>query len=400
VKTAGLPRFAFVDLFLRPATAQIAKDAYDEAVAGSEVYTLDRFGTGAIPFDLVIAGQGRGTIRLTSKALIVTTPEPKFVSLQKPIESISDLAEVTEKSFGPCALVGKAITLISMLAREFVFAFHEGASPYVKHTRRVHEILRNKGVEVSANPILRVNIHAWDAMAGTQMWVKLPEPLRGPFGADVVSGQTIAGVWRCVSEQQHRAVEALGNARNMTSLIDALHRIRGGRWETLAAEYASVRESLRPLEMALAIIRKQVSANHSRLRVIKREWFEAERQRGELFRKGKNAKRDALLAKIAALREERRSLRENLRQLRIRQAQEASNADAQAARERRREIRREAELARLRIAQESVIATAGMEKTNNRPAAWWFPVASPDGAWFRKTIEGIELRLEALAPAS
>ncbi|MGI8924991.1 MAG: hypothetical protein ACR2HJ_13355 [Fimbriimonadales bacterium] len=397
--TASLPRFRFVDLFLCPKTADLARTVYDDSVRGTEVYTLDRFGTGAIPFDLVIPGQGRGTVRLTSQMLVVMTPEPKFVKLPKPIESAEELAAVVEDAFGPCTLVGKAITFISMLAAEFVFAFHEGASMYVSQTREIHNALRKAGVGVQAHPILRIGHEAWDALCSTSLWFRLPEPLRSPFGAEVVSGPTIGKAWRCVVEQQRTALTMVGEARNIAALIRALHKVKGGRWETLAGEYESLRESLAPLDDEVHRVRGVVQETHERLRSIKREWVQAEVGRGKAFRAGDEEHRAALGDKISALRVESHELREFLERLREQQAVAPAVPAMQAARSRRKEIEREAELARLRLVQEAVMATAGLEKTNRRPAAWWFPVVSPDGDWFRDLLPRIQLRLEPLVDA-
>ncbi|MDQ2986855.1 MAG: hypothetical protein M3R13_09075 [Armatimonadota bacterium] len=394
--TAQLPRFKFVDLFLSPETTELAKRAYNEAVAHTEVYTLDRFGTGAIPFDLVIPGQGRGTVRITSKMLVVMTPEPKFVKLEKPIKSIGDLAAATEKAFGNCVLVGKAITLIGMLSAEFVFAFHEGASMYVSHTRSVIENLKSAGVRIQANPILRISLSAWDALGNTDRWFRLPEPLRAPFGADLVSGATIARAWRCVSEQQAKNLEGLSNARNVSSLLESLQHIRGGRWQTLKEEYDSLRQAISPLDEILGKMDAQVEASHVRLREIKRTWAHAEKVRGEAFRSDDFALRDKLGADLLTLRVERRELLEKLKGLRHEKSEAASADTVRAARERRMKIEREAEVARLHSVREAIMATRGMEKTNRRPAAWWFPMVCPDGSWFESLAEGVQLRLEPL----
>jgi hypothetical protein len=404
-ETARLPRFSFVDLFLRPETCEIAANAYDDAVRGSEVYTLDRFGTGAIPFDLVIPGQGRGTIRLTSQFLIVMTPEPKFVKLARPVQSIGELAAVTDEAFGNCVLVGKAITLISMLASEYVFAFHEGASTYVSHTQQLHKLLLAKGINLVAHPILRIGHDAWASLSETATWLRLPEPLRSPFGAEVVSGATFARSWRCVGEQQRKTIQSLGQARSTAALIRTLHEVKGGRWETLAAEYESLRQELSPLEAELNRIRGEIHDAYNRLREIRREWAAVEVERGNQFRKdifGKEPntaaleQRDKFLSRIAELRSEKREVRSTLAELRARQATVAAADFALHARERRRAIEREAELARLRCAQEAVMATVGLEKTNRRPSAWWLSVVSPDGSWFDEMIRRVELRLEPL----
>jgi hypothetical protein len=394
--TSSLTRFSFVGLFLDPKTAPIAKAAYDDAVRHTEVYTLDRFGTGAIPFDLVIPGEGRGTVRLTTKMLIVMTPEPKFVKLEKPIESIQQLAAVTEEAFGRCVLVGKAITLIAMMASEFVFAFHEGASTYVSQTRMMLEKLRENGIDVVAHPILRISLGALDALQDTQRWLRLPELLRGPFGTDVVSAATIACSWRCVGEQQRVHLETLSSARNVSSLLECLQKIRGGRWERLREEFETLRAALVPLDDKLRNLDTDIATAHNRSREIKREWAMSEELRGQAFRNGNMKVREELGEKLAGLRAERREIIEKLRSLRKQKGEEANVPAMRRARERRQAIEREAEIARLRTVREAVTASVGLEKSNRRPAAWWFPLVTPDGSWFEGLRSRVQLRLEPL----
>lgn len=395
-ETAGLPRFAFVDLFLRPGTAESAKRAYDRSVAHSEVYTLDKFGTGAIPFDLLIPGEGRGTIRLTSKMLVVMTPEPKFVKLDKPIDSIQALAEVTEKAFGNVVLVGKAITLIAMLAAEYIFAFFEGASMYVSQTRKMIESLTESGIVVGAHPILRIRLNSWDALKGTNRWFRLPDPLRSPFGADLVSGGTIACSWKCVADQQQKSLEALSRARTISDLLECLQTVRGGRWHSLREEFESLRQLMSPFDTEVREHNANITSTHQRLREIKVRWEVAERQRGDAFRGGNEDLREKLGEEVSQLRIERRALVQRLTEIRRQKSEAASAPTVQAIRDRRLKIEREAELARLRTVRESIMATIGMEKTNRRPAAWWFPLVCPDGKWFESQLGDVRLRLEPL----
>lgn len=404
-ETCRLPRFAILDLFLRPETRDLAKRAYDEAVAGTHTYTLEKFGTGAIPFDLVIPGEGRGTIRLTPKMLVVMTPKPVFVPLEKPIESVEGLALVCEERFPGCAVVGKAITLISMLAKEFFFLFHEDASMYVASTRVMHERLAAAGIEHRVHPILRVRLETWDALEGTDLWFDLPEPLRLPFGADHIPAETLARTWRTVQEEQRKNLELLGDAHSTSDAIRVLKRIFGGKWDALAKEYRGIRKRLRSLRVRLDKVKEEVRAIHDRLRAIKREWQDVERAKGEHFRSaifGKAPTREDLATRaeferrIAALRTERRELRERLRVIRAKQAELAKREEVILARKRRAEILREVETARLRVVRGAVMATEGLSRCNRRPSAWWFPVVSPDGRWIENVYRTMEMRIEEL----
>lgn len=404
--TCNLPRFEFVNLFLNPNTKDLAKKLYNESVSGTEIYDLDKFGTGAIPFDLVIHGIGRGTIRLTDEMLIIMTHEPKFVKLNKPIQNINDLAEVVSRAFGNCCLIGKAVTLINMLSREFIFVFHETASPYVNVTKKINYLFEKNNINIQAYPILRVGHETWDALSESDRWFRLPEPFQKPFGAEHVSAQTIANTWRCVVEQQKETRNKLKDIRKMHDLIAFLQKIMGGRWQSLATEYEQLSEELNPLKIVSQETKNAVNECFSRLREIKKLLPNIEKQMGEHFRKeifahnpvSKSAleERKTFQHKVQKLKNERIKLRKKLFDLRENQRSLASQKKIVDARKRRAEIEKEAEYARLKIVRESVISSAGLERANRRPSAWWMMLVSPDGQWFQSMMEKMQFRLEDL----
>lgn len=406
-ETCHLPRFELFGLFVNPDTRGQAIRAYDDAVRGSEIYTLDRFGTGALPFDLAIPGVGRGTIRLGSRGLVVSTPTPVAVSLRKPVRTLADLAAVIEAKWGPdCVVVGKAVALIGMLAREHVFVFHAGASSYVDVSKRFHKTIAGDGHKLDLHPILRIRYEPWDAMTDCCAWLTLPEPLQRPYGVSELSAPSLARRWRQVAEAQSKRLNDLAALRRPLELIRYLETEIGGPWRCLAAEYEGMHE-------AIVALRQQVDEIKSRKRVVldemraKRQAVQqAQQARGEHWRaqifehtpsSTDWAERKRLTDHLASLVRESRQLEQSWHELQGQQDELVTAESIQRIRTRRDDIAFEAEIMRLQLIREAVIARDGMEKAGHRPAAWWFPIVCPGGDWFRATMRSAEYWLEDLS---
>ncbi len=404
--TAGLPRFRLAELFIDPTTRKAAKEAYDEAIRGSEIYELARFGTGAIPFDLVIPGRGRGTVRIGNRGAAIMTREPQFLSFKKPITSITELAEAVERKFGPdCVLIGKAVTLIGMLAREFVFVFHEGASSYIKHTRKFHANLREVGFSERYNPILRVRYRPWDALNSCCSWLKLPEPLRGAFGTEELCGPSFAARWREVAKEQGARLARLGELKRPLDLIRYLEEEVGGSWKSLAAEYVVLHGKLEGLAETVRELANERRACYGRLRILKQERVRAEAAKGDHFREAifEKATNPAALekrrelasavdAKVRQIEETKQAIHALMKQ----QTARVSSETVLGWHDRRRAIELEAELKRMRLIRQAIVASKGLERAGLRPSAWWFPIVCPGGNWFRETIRTAEAYLEPI----
>ena len=404
--TWNLPRFDLAALFLNSETREAACCAYDTAVEGSGIFALSKFGTGAIPFDLVIPGLGRGTVRLGTRGAVIETPEPQFLTFRKPLTSIEEFAASVEAKFGPdCTLVGKALALIGMLAREFIFVFHEGASSYVSRSRDMHERLTAAGHPLKLNPILRVRYSAWDALHVGKSWLQLPEPLRQPFGVEHMWAQSFARKWRSVAEEQHALLDTLAQLRRPVDLIRFLDESIGGSWNRLAEEYEELHTALSDLEKRLESLRSDRKTLYDQIRQIKAERVRAEVAKGEHFRskifekepsEDDLAERERLAHEVEKCIHQQAETQRHLRESWHKQDELVNCPDIQRIHERRRTLELEAELRRLKLIQDAVIASKGLEKAGYRPSAWWFPLVSPDGSWFRETISTARCYLEPL----
>ena len=436
-ETAALPRFAFVDLFLNPATRKPAMNAYNLAVGGSGAYTLDSFGEGALPFDIVLPGRGRGTLAITPDGAVrvLFSPEPLVVCPAGKTcapTSVADLAKLLEAELGPeVTLVGKAVALLPMLAAEYIFAFHEGASSYSDRTATMLTEMRRRNLPVpTVYPILRVQYATWDAIAAVPVApgdiadsLNLPPYLRQTLGRASIGFEDFALCWRRAVAFAARDLETLRELRSPRDLLSHLAEEHGGDWENRSRKYESARMVLLTIKEKAQGIQGRIYTLYDQVRRLKTEALRIEREKGDDFRARiqplrerlaatKDAAEGELLeAEIESLQAERSisfdveietrrgSIRyalatgRDLKQSRL--ALERS-AESAAARESLRRIEAEAEAAKAELVANSLRTLHALPHTNNRPSSWLFPLVDPSGAWFARLTKMAELHWEAL----
>jgi hypothetical protein len=457
--TASLPRFRFVDLFLQPATRALARRCYDEALLGSGIYTLDQFGAGALPFDVVIPGRGRGTLRLHEGSLYIETEEPITLCTGCDCGSVEELADVLDQMFPDgVALVGKAVALISMVASEFIFVFHEHASGYTARTQVMNNALRAAGVELDLHPILRVKYSTWSALRDVPATFRLPSHLAGAFGGETVEAHDFATRWEEVCNEQDALRSSLKKCHSPRELLALLAERQSNdlarndttqnNWTEKLAEYTQARNVIKALRRQTQVLEDEITRlreetrqakNQSTLERAKSRHFHTFIQplRERIFDiKEAAAKRQSTVGKLSReerLEEQRRqeeehreiedlqarleeprkerahfdeaiaAQRERAREL---QAQTRAKINARVALERSDEavsaratiarIEYEAERDRLRLTRDAILTSQGLRHTNYRPTAWWFPLVSPDGRWFNALVQAMQARLEEL----
>lgn len=407
VGTCGRPRFELLDVFLNPETREHAEKAYNQAVDGLGIFGLSRFGTGALPFDVVLPGKGRGTLRVGNRGIVIQTPEPQFISLRQPVTCACDLAEALQRKFGEeVVLIGKALTLISMLSREFVFVFHHGASSYVDRSTQFHQSLAQVGFKRAYHPILRVRYDSWSALNSVKAWFSLPEPLRRPFGADEVCAPSFASRWHEVRDEQTRRLGELAELRRPVDLLCYLEENIGGAWSSVAEEYRGLNHALSSLKTTIEDHRAERQNWLTELRQLGRTKEELERAKGDHFRAfifEKDATneqlkvREEFVRKIEQIDARRLELKQTIRKSIREQAVRVKSEEIQNLHHRRRDLEIEGELKRLKLIRNALISSRGLTQASERPSSWWFPLVSKDGAWFRQTYATARAYLQELS---
>jgi hypothetical protein len=402
-ETANLPRFEFVDHFLNEKTRALAARAYNEAVAGTEMYTLDKFGLGALPFDLVLPGHGRGTLRVTLRAIHIETRTPLRIALRKPVTSIQDLAAVLTHEFGDhVTLVGKAVALISMLAREFLFVFNEEGSGYVTRTRRMNDTLREAGVPVAVHPIVRLKYHTWDQLAAAGATLSMPDHLATAFGQRQIPAADFARRWRTVVEEQSAI---LGEIRSLTSprdLMEMLAQRQGGDWPERLTAYEQAKESQRALRDRTAAIQDEVNSIYVELAAIKADIVATEAAKGSHFRATiewtpeAEQVRSGYSARIAELLTARRSLLDRIAVTKAYRFAIERGSECERLRAEIDRFEAEAGMARLNLVRTAILTGSGLVHTEHRPAAWWLPMVDSTGCWFDGIARTAEVYLQPL----
>jgi len=427
-QTCTLPRFRLIGLFLDPKTRPIAREAYNKSVAGLGMYPLDAFGAGAIPFDLVIPGVGRGTIRTTPAALVIeTTPQETFVPLRERITTLEQLAAVTSERFGPdVALVGKAVTLADMIAEEHLVVFHETASGYTSATQAMNAHLARNGLPQTLYPLVRLTYPTWDALASTpaEAALRLPPHLAATFGIETISAHDFAGRWR---EVVASCRQLLHDSRELSSPRRLLIFLEGKAdlcWCERRDEYDTALKALKEIAAHSETLRGRVEEHRREMAVWQRERLDLERRKGEDWRHSvqpllqkahsaleakeaaewqKQAERQIAIRATAfglpidVARERIAATRFLLAEFRRQRRLLERGPEAAQARARITEIVREAQMARLDLVRDAYLTIESLEHTQLRPTAWWLPLVDPTGAWFEAMATGTKARLEALA---
>lgn len=428
-QTASLPRFQLLNLFLNPETRPAMEEAYNQAVRGSEIYTLDRFGEGGLPFDLLIPGRGRGTLLLTGRYLTIQTPEPVIIRLPEPIENTGQLAQLIEQQLGEeCVLIGKAVTLISMIAHEFMFVMNERSSPYISRTKQLHAFMQERGIVWDVYPILRLRYAVWDTIGADCTWLRLPEHLSGTFGQQEVCTPSFARRWRAVVNEQQTLLSELSRTTRPRELLCLLEERVGGSWAIQRREYDQLQTHLQEIHHQVAQIQEEMRNLHRQIKSLKAERARTERLKGEHFRQSLMPLREqmwdlqargiragtpvqeleALVSqhvpqraefdrRLSDIRDKIRTAGEHLRALNEQRLSLERDAQTQQVRQRIRQIEREAELARMGLVRNALLTVEGLSLTNARPAWWWFYLISPGGQWFQANAERTEAYLDQLA---
>ena len=438
-ETARLPRFALLDVFLNPITRPVARDAYNLAVGGSDIYTLDKFGKGAIPFDLVIPGKGRGTLCVPGDGTIfVDTPRQPIILCDTGCDfsDVDKLAALIERELGTdVSLVGKAVTLLPMLATEHIIVFHEGASGYTDRTQAMMARLAARKVALPpVCPILRIRHSTWDALEAVPLTgdkesdaFVLPPHLAQAFGRDALPIDEFASCWRHVLQTETQKLDAMKSVGSPRQLLRNLAAApNGAQWEEKQKQYHAANYKLHALHDEADSIQGRVLTLYDQIRALKTEADTIERAKGDDFRarvlplrvrmlraEGEGGVGEAadLQAQINALQTERalafnteiasrrgqvRFALATIRELKASRLAIERGADSTAARQTLKIIEAEIELAHAKTVRNALQTLRGLPHTDFRPSAWWFPLVDPSGLWFARLCETAEFYLEPL----
>ena len=424
--TCHLPRFELLDCFLAPDRRDACRECYGEAVKGSGIYSLEQFGEDAIPFDIVVPGLGRATIRAARRAVAFDFPGGRREhACDADVADRGALASAVEAEFGgEACVVGKAVVLPLMVSREWSMLLHQGASVYVPRTRRLARMMGERGMQRPLHPILRIHYATWDSLDAVDVEFALPPHLARVFGCEVVSSGEFAARWRAAMSHARRLIRELTPTRKPGDLLQRLPD--GPTLERLAAQCRAAterrRESAAPIRELLARnaskleelgrLRGASATLHGRRGAIRRERIAPMRHRlSELRARGAEevelsaiqerlqdaeSQRDAVSAELARLGAELRTAQQEQAGLRDELVALGRSRRHRGALAAYREAVLQLELARLEAVSDACRALA-LERADHRPSWWWFPAIDPSGAWFRRAMATATMRFEEFA---
>jgi hypothetical protein len=425
-RTADLPRFQFAANFLDERVSAACCATYDAAAGESSMARLSLSGEGALPFDVYAPGRGRGTLRLGPAFLAVDFREPVQWPLAEPVRDVRRLAALLEDALGEgVALLGKALVLPAMLSAEFVMIFAESGSAYLPRTQQMLRAMRESGVRVHANPLLRVRLRTWDSLSVCGAALRLPEHLAQAFGKPALDCKEFSRRWRSAVKEQQRLLRKLKGMASACDLVGYLGHDQHDVWFRRLRQCAKANALLLRIQRQADALRHQAldlraqedsavaeirmlegrrgALNRERIRPLKRKLAEllADAAAGERARLGAEyaqAEREggALLLGLEAKQKELRRLREKRGQIALRLVRLERGRRAGSARRLLLGVERASEKARLRLARNALLASEGLPQADLRPSAWWFPALDPTGRWFQRVRRTARFRLEPL----
>lgn len=425
--TCERPRFNLLQVFLHSQTRARACAAYNRAVEGSGIYPLTHFDEGALPFDVVIPGRGRGTLRIIAEGIVIDT-HPAPLLLPGAPTTNRQLADILRAAFGDTVvLVGKAVTLVDMLACEFLVVFHETASGY---TTRTQDMNRRLGALCPAlYPLVRLRYPTWDALSAlpAETTFRLPPHLASAFGTETITAPDFARRWHGVLDEQRQVLSTVRDLRKTRTLMQFLETRDRECWCERQAEYEAALGVLKGIAAKSDTLAARVDEHEQELEMWKRERQALEQRKGEDWRGSVQPLREKLYQA-----HQRRDNAEGVqraidRQLALRatafddplaQCRERINAtgfllgefrrqrrllergrDAREAREVLNTLTTQAQMARMALVRDAHLTVDGLEHTDLRPTAWWLPLVDPTGRWFDAIVQGTQARLEFLRGA-
>jgi len=426
--TADLPRFNLLRAFLNPQTREACQESYDLALENADTYTLDKFCPGAIPFDLVIPGKGRGTVCIEDGCVSIDLDEPIVLTCDKTPSSPLELAELIENRLGAStSLIGKARTLVLMMASEFIFVLHEEASTYVPYSEKMATLMKERGVDLSFYPILRMNYHTWDALSECDVMFQLPGHLAAAFGQGEITSTEFADSWRGAVKEQDDLLQCLTSLPTTEELLIRLAAKHPETWEERLLSYRNAVAAIKELSERMEPLKAESVSLRDSSHQIKQSVQATEAEKGEHFRNEIKARRDALYAleadgksssadaqRLKKEIDEQEKVRETLQAAIEQKRGEARKAhdwslvlknqvqamergeEVVRARETVKSVEYETELARLWLIRDALLVSTGLKFTQHRPTAWWFLLTDPELKWFSRVAETTEYRFEEI----
>jgi hypothetical protein len=427
-QTCNRPRFKILDCFLNESTQADCLNAYNTTVKGGGAYSLDQFGEAALPFDVVLSGVGRATLRVSGRQIDLDWYDHSDSwQTDEPIVSTTALAKALEAHFGDhCVVIGKAITLVDMLAAEFMVVFHETASGYTPRSVAMNQLIRKAGIALDLKPIVRLSYSTWSALADANVSAEilLPEHVaqesaewRKPIPASEFGRQ-----WKNIVEAHTKKLRKLSSLRKPKELLAYLasQDEYGDHWTKAQEKYIqnhvilSANAALcRQNKQAIRDLKSQIEDNIERR-------IDTERAKGDEFRsilaplleKIKLDNTSKVLHDEITLERARRTrmfdsiindcragilkARRQIRKLRAECRLIERNEEANAARREIVEIVYSAQQERMDRIRDAYLSINTLTHTNVRPSAWWLPLIDPSGEWFTAISESVKVTIEEM----